>query len=269
MARSVRAPNAGFAVEHSFPVRGERFELQVNPSKRDESRALESRNIPLILLSHIDYVQVVSPSQAFRELERCDRRNIVCRGPGSVLSSISGARGSWLIAWAADLLVIGELVTPRCAAARTLGIAAKLDRPEAHRQCVDQEQATHEHVADAGDELDALGCLHRSDDPGKNSQYTSFSAVADHACRWWLPEETAITRRAAGRKDRQLPFEPVHTAVNAGNAGNDRRVVDEIARRKIVGSVDHNIESTEDPKRVVRRQTRIEAFDDDIRICRG
>src|SRR5678816_3776013 len=88
--------------------------------------------------------------------------------------------------------------------------------------------------------LDRLRCLNGADHSRQHSQHAGFGTVGRVTRTGRLGKETTVTRTVA-TEEAHLAFEAEHAAVHVGNAERGAGVVDEIARRKIVGAVDHDV----------------------------
>src|SRR5690606_19851331 len=138
---------------------------------------------------------------------------------------------------AAELLVIDERGHGwRITADRTLGIAAQLQLAEAHPQGVVDEKAADERLPGTEDELDGLGCLNDADDAWQHAEYPTLGATRHEAGRRWFRVEAAVAGAALRGEDGCLALEAEDAAVRVGLAEQHARVVDEVARREVVGA---------------------------------
>ena len=110
-------------------------------------------------------------------------------------------------------------------------------------QRVEQQQPADERLARAEDQLDRLGRLNRADDAGQHAEHAAFGAARHEARRRRLGIEAAIARTVLGREDRRLSVEAEDAAVDVRLAEQHARVVDEVARREVVGAVDDRCRS--------------------------
>jgi hypothetical protein len=78
---------------------------------------------------------------------------------------------------AAELVVVDQPGDRGVIAAdRALRVAAQLEFAEAHRECVGQQQATDERLADAENQLDDLCRLHDAEQAGQDAEHAALGA---------------------------------------------------------------------------------------------
>src|SRR5271170_949644 len=144
------------------------------------------------------------------------------------------------------------------AAERAIGIFAELELAEAHGERVEEQQTTDERFADADDELQRFGCLNRAYYSGQYAEDAAFGARGDEARRRRLRIQAAVAGAIGIAENGYLAFEAENGAVNIGFSEQDARVVDEIARGKIVGAVDDKVVVLQNVEGVFAREMRFE-----------
>ena len=89
-------------------------------------------------------------------------------------------------------------------------------------------------------ELQRLVRLQRADDARQHAEHAAFGAARCELGRRRLREEAAVARTLVRLEDRHLALEAEDRAVHDGDVVEDRCVVDQVARREVVGAVhDH------------------------------
>ena len=86
--------------------------------------------------------------------------------------------------------------------------------------------------------------------PGEDAEHAALCAGGHEAGRRWLGVEAAVARSLRQAEDAGLAFEAKDAAVGVGLAGEDARVVDEVARLEVVGAVGDDVVVLEDLHRV-------------------
>jgi hypothetical protein len=152
------------------------------------------------------------------------------------------------------------------AADGALRVALQLERAELHLQGIEEQEPADQRLAGADDELQRLGGLDGAHDAGQHAEHAAFGAARDEARRRRFRIEAAIARAVLRREDRDLAVEPEDAAVHVRPAGKDARVVDEIARREVVGTVHDHVVIAEDFERVRRVQHRLVADHANVRV---
>ncbi len=107
-------------------------------------------------------------------------------------------------------------------------------------------------LADAEDELHGLGGLDRADEPGQDAEHARLGAARDEPGRRRLRIQAAVAGAVLGREHRRLPLEAEDAAVDVRLAEQHAGVVDEVARREVVGAVDDDVVAAEQIERVGR-----------------
>src|SRR5258708_18314241 len=133
---------------------------------------------------------------------------------------------------------------------RAVWILAQLEFAEFHSESVKQEQASHEIIPAAENQLDRFHGLNGADDSGQNTQDAAFRAGRDQPRRRRFRIEAAVARAIGHTENRGLSFEAENRTVNVWFAQQDAGVVDEEASGKIVGPVHDDIEVLEKFERV-------------------
>src|SRR5690606_26793564 len=120
-------------------------------------------------------------------------------------------------------------------------IAPQLELAETHPERVVDEEAADEGLTGAEDDLDGLGGLDHPDDAGEDAEDTALRAARHEAGRRRLRVEAAIARAALRREDAGLPLEAEDAAVGVRLAEQHAGVVDQVARREVVGAVEDDV----------------------------
>ena len=173
----------------------------------------------------------------------------------------------WLIRDTAEFLIIDELGDGRMIAAhRALGIAPQLQFAEPHRQRIIEHQPADQRLADAQDQLHGLGGLNQPDRSGQNAEHPAFGAAWNQAGRWRLRIQAAIAGAAGIREDRGLTLEAEDGSVHVRLLKQHARVVHQIARREVIGSIHHDVVVFQNLERVLAGERNFVPIDLDIRI---
>ncbi|VXB94536.1 hypothetical protein PSCLAVI8L_220047 [Pseudoclavibacter sp. 8L] len=122
---------------------------------------------------------------------------------------------------------------------------------DAHRERLDDEEPAEQHLADPGDELDRLGRHHRAHDAAERAEHTRLGTRRHRALRWRLGEHVAqgdaLRRRRRRRPEHgELRVETQHGAPHERQAEARARVGHGVARREVVGAVEHEVVAPED-----------------------
>ena len=148
------------------------------------------------------------------------------------------------------------------AADGAVGVPLDGDLVEGGVERVEEQQLPGQRVAGAEDQLQRLVRLERADDPGEDAEHATLGAARCELGRRRGREETAVARPFAGVEHRDLALEPVDRAVHDRDVVPDRRVVDEVPGREVVGAVDDHVPAvTEDPLDVLGGQPLLERDD--------
>ena len=106
-------------------------------------------------------------------------------------------------------------------------------------------------------------------DARKDAEHAALGAARGQLGRGRLREEAAVAGALVRLEDRHLALEAEDRAVHDGDAVPDRCIVQEIARREVVGAVDDHVPAlAEDPVDVLRREALLEDLDGDVRVQR-
>ena len=129
-----------------------------------------------------------------------------------------------------------------------------------------QEQPANKRFADAKQELYSLRSLDEADRAGKDAEDTPLGAARNQARRGWFRIKAAIAGPLRGAEDGSLPFEAEYAAVDIRLVEQNTRVIDEVARREVVGPVDDYVVVSQDIEGVGRGQARLVRPDLDLGI---
>ena len=194
------------------------------------------------MLAHIDQGDFLPALEFGLKLLDCDLRHGGFRFLG-------GCR----LGDAAEGIVVDEFRDARILTADgTLGIAAGLELAEAHLQSVESHQATNQRIADAYDQLDRLDGLHDTDDAREYPEDASLGTAWNHA--WWrrFRIEAAVAGTAEMRSEHgALTVEPENGAIDIRLLLEDTDIVGEIAGRKIIRPINHDVVRGDDFSRVL------------------
>lgn len=103
------------------------------------------------------------------------------------------------------------------------------------------EQATDEGSSDSGKELQHFSYLDRRNRGADGTEYTAFSARRHQSGRGRSWMKASITRPPAGPKHTGLAVESVDRPSNIWFAGQDRGIIDQVARREVVCAVNNEV----------------------------
>lgn len=103
------------------------------------------------------------------------------------------------------------------------------------------EQATDEGSSDSGKELQHFSYLDRRNRGADGTEYTAFSARRHQSGRGRSWMKASITRPPAGPKHTGLAVESVDRPPNIWFAGQDRGIIDQVARREVVCAVNNEV----------------------------
>src|ERR1700722_17853254 len=155
-------------------------------------------------------------------------------------------RRGFFPAHAAEFVVVDQLMDGAMLAAhRAIRILAQLQFAELHSQRIEQQQPADETVTPPENQLDRLHRLNRSDDSREHTEHAALSARRHKSRRRRLGIEAAVARTIRHAKHSNLPLKPKNRSVNVRLAEQNARIVYEIPRRKIIGSVDDDVEILE------------------------
>src|SRR5688572_9714424 len=137
---------------HDLPPRIDFGETAGELTKGDVHRVLDPGDLPLPLFAHVHQQRTTCAAAPLRHCARLHLRLHRCRLD------------------AAELLVVDQLAHGRVLAAdRAVGILLEADLPEAHRESIEQEEASTERFSVAQDQLDRLQGLEAPDDAGEGT----------------------------------------------------------------------------------------------------
>src|SRR5260370_16919259 len=115
---------------------------------------------------------------------------------------------------------------------------AELELAELHSKSVKQQQASHEMIPSAEDQLDCFHRLDGADDSGQNAEDSAFRARRHKPGRRRFRIEAAITRAIGHAEHGGLPLKPENRTVHVWLSQQNASIVDQITRRKIIGPAD-------------------------------
>ena len=105
--------------------------------------------------------------------------------------------------------------------------------------------------------------------PGQHAEHAALGARRRQLDGRRLREEAAVARAVVRLEDGHLALEAVDRAVDDRDAAPDRRVVDEVAGREVVGAVDDQVPAVvEDPVDVLGGEALAVGDDVDVRVER-
>ena len=132
---------------------------------------------------------------------------------------------------------------------------------------LEEKRASDQRIADPEQELDRLVRLQGSDDPGEHAEHAALGAARCELGRRRLGEEAAVARPIVRLEDRHLAVEAVDRAVDDRDVVPDRRVVEEVPGREVVGTVDDHVPAVpEDPVDVLGVETLLIRDDVDVGV---
>src|SRR3990172_4442911 len=191
-----RAP-AGTAVHDVGPGRIELVEPLGKGAERDEPRALDVGDRPLVGLAHVHERQVLPRLEPPLELAR---RDLVPSRTPRLLPVAEPAEG----------LVVLQLVDRRrFAAERAIRVAPQTQLLEPHAQRVVEQQPPGERLPDAEQDLDRLRRLDDTDDARQHPQHATLGAARHEPRGRGLGIEAAVAGPAVRPEDARLPLEAV------------------------------------------------------------
>src|SRR5207302_4429774 len=194
-------------------------------------------NLPLERLAHIDDIDLVSLSKTLGQKRRLNLTD-------------SDARRGIVSCGSAKFVVVDQHLYLVSAAGRTLGILSNFNCTECHCQRVDSQQPSDQCVSQAQQHLYRLCRLNGADEAGHDPENAALGAARYQLGRGRLAKEAAVARTIGGAKNRCLPLEPIHAAVDVWNPEQNRGVVDQVAGRKIIGAVDYQVVAPRDLERI-------------------
>ena len=127
-----------------------------------------------------------------------------------------------------------------------------------------REEATGKRVAETEDELDRLERLDRADDAGQHAEHAGLGAGRSELGGRRLGHHAPVARPDVRMEHRRLTLEPEDRSVDDRDALLERRVVQEVARREVVGAVDDDVVAVDDVEHVARVEPRV--VRDDVRL---
>ena len=198
----------------------------------------------------------------FRRLERAPRGTLALSERAPSRRRARRAAGTWS---SYSAITISRAL----AAGRALRVAADLERAEALLERVVGEEAPDERFAEVEHELDGLERLDRTDDPGEHAEHAGLGARRRQLGRRRLGQQAAVARAVVGLEHRDLTLEPEDRPVHDGHALEERRVVQQVAGREVVGAVDDDVVAADDVDDVVGAEAHVVGDDVDVGVERG
>ena len=130
-----------------------------------------------------------------------------------------------------------------------------------------EHQPADQRLADPERQLERLVRLDRADDAREHAQHAALGAARGELGRRRLREEAAVARALERLEDGRLALEAVDRPVDDRDPVPDRRVVDEVARREVVGAVDDHVPAlVEDRVDVLGREPLVVGDDVHVRV---
>src|SRR5206468_1205707 len=165
-----------------------------------------------------------------------------------------------------DFVVDEVLEVGTVAADGAVGIALQPQRPELIGQRIDHQQPSDQGIANAEQQFDGLVRLKETDDAGQDAERAGFVTARGELGRRWLGEYAAIAGSVEGLEDADLAIEAEDAAVHDGLLQEHAGIVDQVAGREVVATVDDQIVVLEDVDDVVPRQAGLIWHDLDIGV---
>ena len=121
-------------------------------------------------------------------------------------------------------------------------------------------------LAEAEQDLDRLERLDRPDDAGQHAEHAGLGAARGELGRRRLGHHVAVGRALLRMEHADHALEAEDRAVHDGDAELHAGVVEQVARREVVGAVDDDVVAADDVEDVVRRQARVVGDDVDVGV---
>ena len=250
----MHAARAYLAIQDDFARAVERRHLILEFAQGHQASARNSRDLPLPLFANVDELNIVSPANSLVELTRADF--VDCRLAVTVAIGIDSA----------ECVIIDELANLSRSARGTFRVTAQLYGSKLHRERIDEEQPPDERLTRTEYQLHGFCCLNRSYQARENSEHSGFSTARHKTRGRRLTKKAPIAWAFTRREDRSLAFEFENAAERIRFAEYHARVIDEVARWKIVSAVDDHVVVARDLERVVRRERHVVALDLHVRV---
>ena len=125
----------------------------------------------------------------------------------------------------------------RLAARRTIRIPTEFQLSKLHAKRIVQRQSPDERIADSHHQLNRFGRHHYTNHAREHAQDTRFASARNHAGRRRRGVQAAIAGTVMRFEHRHLPLKLGNAAVHNRFFSQYRGVVDKVARREIVASV--------------------------------
>src|SRR3984957_3102970 len=242
------------AVSHDFTRSVELVHAPRQFTERNQF-PVQIADLIFVRFAHVENEKIVALVETRLQFLRCDLWNAQVRSL------------RFFAANSAELVVIDELVDRAMLAAhRAIRILAQLQFAELHSERIEQKQATNETVAFSKNQLDRFHRLNRSDDSWQDTENTAFRARRNESRRRRFGIKAAVARPVGHAEHGDLSLEAEDRSVHVGLAEQDARIVDQIARREIVGAVDDDVVILEQFERVAAFELRFVRLNLDIWI---
>src|SRR4029077_12728712 len=221
--------------------------------QRDQD-AVEIAYLVFMRFAHVKDDQVLFGVKTLLQFFHADFRN-------------SGAHRLFLSSHSTEFFVIDEFSHSGVSSANhAIRILAQLEFAELHAQRIHQQQPPDQRLAAAKNQLNGFRRLDQAYQAGQNAEHAALGARRHKPWRWRLRIQAAIARSVFGRKNTGLAFEPENRSINVGLAGEYAGVIHQKTRRKVVCSVNDDVEVRKDLERVLARQFRVKSLYVDKRI---
>src|SRR5579883_200044 len=252
--------SAALAVDNDLAARIKLAETVRQVTERDQRRA-NVDDLVFVRLAHVEDEDVLAGIETALQLNRGDLRNSILH---------SGLLYFLFRENATELLVVDQLFHRRMLAAnRAVGILAQLQLAELHAQRINQQQAANQGVAFAEDQLDDLCCLNDTQQSGQDAEHAAFRARRNEPRRWRFRIKAAIAWAVFRCEDAGLALKAEDGSVGVRLvAAQHAGVIDEIARREIIGAIRDDVVVLDDLKGIGAGEHRLVLHDIQIRIER-
>ena len=258
-ALALRAPDLQWTMI-SCPGRWQLAEPARQLAEGNQRRTRNAADLELVRLAHVE--QEERRARVDPRLELLAPSFPAPPGPAAAVAA-AGAN-------AAELLVVDRAFDRRMIAAdRARRIAPQLQLAELHAPGVVEQQPPDERRAGAENQLDRFGRLDGADDAGQHAQHAAFGAARDEPGWRRLGIEAAIARARRRSRTPTPALRSGRCCRRRSDLEEDARVVDEVARREVVGAVEDDVVVVEELERVRRGEARLVGLDVDLGVERG
>ena len=167
-----------------------------------------------------------------------------------------------------DAWIARSLIVASAPIERVVGVPGDLQRLEARRERVVNQEAPGEARADAEDLLHHLGRLQRANDTGDRAEDAGLRAIGNGAGRGRLGKEAAVGRVGRAVAVAQVRLEGRDVAVERTHRPEHERALceiagvgDEVAGRGIVGPVRDDVVAADMLERIAGIEPRLDGLD--------